>query len=379
MPSPGRQESAHHPDNAPCGLLTTDRKGFILQVNATFCGWLGYHPGDLIGHRTLQELMTMGARIFHQTHWAPLLEMQASVSEVKLDLQHANGTIIPMVLNAIRRERDGQVVHSVAVFIARDRDKYERELLMSRKKLEEAVIEAKKLQGQAWDRALFAEQMVGIVSHDLRNPLTAINTGIQLLQKRGCSPEQAKVFELVARSTQRASNMIEDLLDFTAARIGTGLSVALSPTDLHEMAAHAVEELSLAFPGRELKHLRSGEGICQADGKRLSQAIGNLISNAMSYGSPTAAITVTSSINSQAWKLSVHNFGPAIPVERQASLFQPMVRGDIAAGGGSNVGLGLFIVSEIVRAHRGHMNVDSSEERGTLFELNVPLHSAQPS
>lgn len=318
----------------------------------------------------------MGGRIFHQTHWNPLLEMQGSVSEVKLDLQHRDGPTIPMVLNALRRERDGTVFHSVAAFIARDRDAYERELLLSRQKIEAAVIEARQLQELARDRALFAEQMVGIVSHDLRNPLSAITAGIQLLQIKGPLPDQSKVLDLVARSTVRATTLIGDLLDFTAARIGKGLSVNLAPTDLHETVAHAVEELSLAFPGRELKRVSSGAGICQADGKRLTQAIGNLVSNAMSYGSPASAVTITSSIDPQAWKLSVHNFGPAIPVEHQASLFQPMVRGEAAAGGGRNVGLGLFIVCEIVKAHRGRIKVDSSEERGTLFELTVPLHSA---
>jgi sigma-B regulation protein RsbU (phosphoserine phosphatase) len=366
-------------DDAPCGLLTTDRKGVILQVNATFCRWLGYHAADLIGRRRLQELLTMGGRIFHQTHWAPLLEMQGSVSEVKLDLQHADGTIIPMVLNAIRRKHDGEVVHSIAMFIARDRDTYERELLLSRKKLEAAVIDARQLQEQARDRALFAEQMVGIVSHDLRNPLSAISTGVQVLQMKGPTPDQSRVLELVARSTVRASNLIEDLLDFTAARIGTGLSVDLGPLDLHEIAARAAEELSLAFPGREVKHVCNGAGLCQADGKRLTQAIGNLVSNAMSYGSPDSAVTITSAIDPQGWKLSVHNFGPVIPVERQASLFQPMVRGEAAARGGRNVGLGLFIVYEIVKAHQGHMRVDSSDERGTLFELTVAQHSVSPS
>jgi sigma-B regulation protein RsbU (phosphoserine phosphatase) len=196
---------------------------------------------------------------------------------------------------------------------------------------------------------------------------------------RGPSPDQSKILDLMGRSTVRATKLIEDLLDFTAARIGTGLSVDLGPIDLHETVANAVEELFMAFPGRELKHIRSGVGICQADSKRLTQAIGNLVSNAITYGSPDSAVTITSSIDTQTWKLSVHNFGPAIPVERQASLFEPMVRGEAAAGGGSNVGLGLFIVCEIVKAHHGQIKVDSSEERGTLFELTVALQSACPS
>lgn len=377
-PAPAGHFPVNQLDEAPCGLLTTDRKGVILQVNATFCSWLGYHADDLVGHRKLQELLTMGGKIFHQTHWAPLLQMQGSVSEVKLDLQHANSTIIPMVLNAIRRELGGKERHSVAAFIAHDRDAYERELLLSRQKLEAAVLQARELQEQARDRALFAEQMIGIVSHDLRNPLSAITTGIKVLQMKGPTQDQFRILELLARSTVRASSLIEDLLDFTAARIGTGLSVELSPIDPHEVAAHAAEELLLAFPGRELKHVRKGTGICQADSKRLIQAIGNLVSNAMSYGAPCSAVTITSTISAQEWTLTVHNFGPTIPLERQASLFQPMVRGEAAAHNGRNVGLGLFIVCAIAKAHCGHIKVDSSNERGTSFQLIFPLCSVPP-
>ena len=177
---PGHSGNAPSPETqalfeeAACGLLQTDASGLVLRVNRTFCNWVGYAAGELVGRRKVQDLLTVGGRIFHQTHWAPLLQMQGSISEVKLAVVHRDGQSIPMLMNAIRRERDGSPVHEIATFVVRDRDKYERELLQSRKQLEVLVAEASRLHADAKDRALFAEQMVGIVSHDLRNPLSSI-------------------------------------------------------------------------------------------------------------------------------------------------------------------------------------------------------------
>jgi sigma-B regulation protein RsbU (phosphoserine phosphatase) len=121
-------------DQAACGLLQTAADGSILRANRVFCTWLGQPVEALVGKRRFQDLLSVGGRIFHQTHWAPLLQMQGSVSEVKLDLVDCNGTAIPMVLNALVRNDHGATVHEIAIFIARDRDKYERELIHSRRR-----------------------------------------------------------------------------------------------------------------------------------------------------------------------------------------------------------------------------------------------------
>ena len=101
-----REEPAS-PDDAACGLLATDAKGLILAANRTFCDWVGVDKSDLVRRRRIQDLLTMGGRIFHQTHWLPLLQMQGSVSEVKLEVRHGAGTLLPMIFNAVRRERGG--------------------------------------------------------------------------------------------------------------------------------------------------------------------------------------------------------------------------------------------------------------------------------
>jgi phosphoserine phosphatase RsbU/P len=358
-------------DGAPCGLLQTSEDGTIRLVNRTFCAWAGRPAEELVGRR-LQDLLTVGGRIFHHTHWAPLLRMQGSVSEVKLELVHRDGSVVPMVFNAVRRDEGGAVVHEVATFVARDRDRYEQELVRSRRKLEELVTEANALHGMAKDRAVFAEQMIGIVSHDLRNPLGAIQMGTALLGNAALTPNQQRVVDRINRATNRASRLIADLLDFTQARLGSGIVVKREPLDLHETVGEAIEELRLAHPLRAMVHARRGGGPCVGDASRIAQLLGNLVANAVAYGTAEQPITVTSSVAETSCAIAVHNTGQPIPSEIQAKLFEPMTRGQSGGSASRSVGLGLYIVREIARAHGGGVRVDSSAESGTTFEVTWP-------
>lgn len=359
-------------DGAPCGLLLTDAKGVFLRVNQPFCVWLGYSKAELVGKKRLQDLLTMGARIFHQTHWAPLLEMQGSISELKLDVKHRDGSSVPMVLNVIRHGHGPDHTQEVAAFVARDRDKYEQELLLSRKKLETQVAEVVRLQAETKDRALFAEQMVGIVSHDLRNPLSAVTTGIQVMLRQSPTESQGRVLSRMAHSVDRAHRLVSDLLDFTAARVGKGIAISPRLVDLHEVVAQSIAELSLSFPTRTLRHESSGLGECRVDPDRVAQLVGNMVANAISYGDADSDITVGSAapVVLGPTEVSVHNWGLPIPPEKISSLFQPMVRG-VTTSTGRSVGLGLFIILEIAKAHGGQVTVDSSSELGTKFTATL--------
>ncbi|CAN7681764.1 PAS domain-containing sensor histidine kinase [Acidovorax sp. LjRoot117] len=353
----------------PCGVLTLDSKGLILQANSSFCEWTGYSSGELVGQLRFQDFLAMGGRILYQTHLAPLLVMQGSIAEVKLDLHHRDTTVVPIVFNATRFQHDGSWLLRVAVFVARDRDRYEKELLLSRQKLEIAVEEATSLKKQSEDRALFAEQMIGIVGHDLRNPLSTIRLGLHLLEKQGAAPDKNATLRKIQRAADRATELVRDLLDFTSARIGGGLTVHLVPADLHTTVALAVEEISLAFPSHSIIHIREGDGTSLIDPNRVTQAIGNLVSNAVSYGACDQPITVTSTISGATWRVAVHNWGIPIASDVQTRIFTPMVRGVAEDSANRNVGLGLFIVSELAKAHGGSVKLSSDEERGTIFEI----------
>ena len=359
-------------DAAACGLLQTTADGTFLRVNRPFCQWLGYPADELVGKRRFQDLLTIGGRLFHQTHWVPLMEMQGSISEVKLEVVDHAGAAIPVVVNALRRKHGGGVIHEIAAFIARDRDMYERELVQSRKRLEAMVAEATKLQAEAKARATFAEQMMGIVSHDLRNPLSIIQVSTALLTRGELSPRQQRALTRISSATEKSTRLIADLLDFTQAQVGKGLAVALESIDLHECVAETIEDLTVAYPARILVHRRVGAGACLADAGRLAQLIGNLVSNAMAYGVPAAPVTVISTVEATSFAISVHNQGPPIPAEALPGLFQPMTRGSSVGRGSRSVGLGLYIVNEIARAHGGRTVATSLPGEGTTFTTVIP-------
>lgn len=488
-------------DQAACGLVVTGPDGTIRLANQTFCTWMGVDREALVGKRRLQDLLTMGGRIFHQTHWAPLLQIQGSVAEVKLDLVHAGGDTIPMVMNAVAREHDGELLHELALFVATDRHAYEGELMRARKRAEDVLVEQQRTQAalalvetklrmalesanlhlwevdpstlrrryspgfalllgmdspqevsqeqftaavepadleqarasfatmiesgaemyraayrlngvdgvqrtvlatarmvtaadgsprqvvglvqditelaqqraQAEDRALFAEQMIGIVSHDLRNPLSTVRVGAQVLELGGVAPHQAPVLQSINRAVARAQRMINDLLDFTMARIGQGLSVEMHSIALHDVVAEHVDELGLAYPAWEIQHVREGEGTVVADAHRLVQLLENLVSNAVAYGDPAGAVTVTTRVAAERFSICVHNVGKPIDDALLPTLFQPMVRGKDAVSMHRSVGLGLYIVAEIARAHRGDVAVRSSADGGTTFVATFPM------
>jgi sigma-B regulation protein RsbU (phosphoserine phosphatase) len=292
-------------------------------------------------------------------------------------LRHSTLTVIENVghcphLSSPRVDEGGVVLHEIGAFVARDRDRYEHELVLSRKRLEELVAEATRLRDDAKDRALFAEQMIGIVSHDLRNPLSSILMASALLGAGELSVREQRFVSQISRATERANRLIADLLDFTQARLGGGLSVTLEPIDLHAAVADSLEELRLAHPSRALLHVRSGEGPCTADAGRLEQIVGNLVSNAVVYGQSGGPITVTSRVEPTSSSISVHNAGAPITPATLATLFRPMTRGVTAGSKSRSVGLGLFIVREIAKRHGGDASVTSTAEGGTTFTASFP-------
>ena len=378
-------------EQAPCGLMLTDPDGTIRRVNTTFCRWIGADAADLVDKVRVQHLLTMGGRIFHQTHWAPLLQIQGSVAEVKLDMVHrGDGRRLPMLLNAIRRVHGGQVFDELSVAVAEDRHTYERELLQARRRAEQLLLQERQMQqaleqtkeqlrqalDAAQDRALFAEQLIGIVSHDLRTPLQAIRLGTQMLARTPLDEAQLKTVNNVLRSSRRAQRLVEDLLDFTVARVGRGLTVTLQPLDLHQALADTVDELRAAYPRHQFELRHRGKAAVTADAARIAQLVGNLVANATAYGAPGRPITIASDTFSDGgFTVSVHNEGPPIDAALLPRLFDPMVRGDAPATGRS-VGLGLFIVREIARAHGGRVDVASAEGEGTRFTFHAPREAA---
>jgi PAS domain S-box-containing protein len=241
------------------------------------------------------------------------------------------------------------------------------------------VTDHKLAEQEARRRAEFEQHLIGIVSHDLRNPLNAILMATTLLLKQeGLDEPRRRSLERILSSARRATRMLSDLLDFTQARLGGALPVKPHAMDLHELTRQVVEEVQLAHPDQHIVLEQHGDGRGEWDGDRLAQLITNLVNNALTYGQEHCAVRVRTLGRPDAVLLSVHNMGAPIPSELMPQLFQPLQRGNgKGMRGGHSIGLGLFIVRHIVDAHGGSISLDSTQENGTTFTVSLPRRSPQ--
>ncbi|MFE8597972.1 sensor histidine kinase [Archangium violaceum] len=229
-------------------------------------------------------------------------------------------------------------------------------------------------EAEALHRAEFAQQLIGMVSHDLRNPLGAISlSATGLVQHANLDERHAFYARFILTSAERATRLVRDLLDFTRARLGGGIPLHRRNVDLHALVRQVLQEVGLNNPGRELReHCQdAGRGLWDAD--RLAQVLGNLVSNAIQYSPKDGPVSVTVVGEVDAVSIHVHNIGEPIPTGLLGRLFQPLQRGEDASDNSRrSIGLGLYIVDQVVRAHGGTVSVRSSTQEGTTFQLRLP-------
>ena len=220
----------------------------------------------------------------------------------------------------------------------------------------------------------YNELFAGVLAHDLRNPLGAMTMAAQLMLMRqeGQGDPNAKPLTRILSSGQRMSRMIDQLLDFTRARVGNGIEITPSATNLADLCKQAVAEVELLYPDRTIDCTYVGNQDGDWDPDRLSQVVSNLVANASQHGSADAAIRIK--IDGAAKDevvLEIANKG-VIPPPLVSSLFDPFRGTHHRRSDSRGLGLGLFIVKEIVRAHGGTVHVDSAEDVGTVFTVRLP-------
>jgi signal transduction histidine kinase len=231
---------------------------------------------------------------------------------------------------------------------------------------------------------LFRDRVMGVLGHELRNPLSAIAALARVTMSRDDLPGDVRErLAQMDRAAQRSLAMIKSLLDFSEGRWRGALPTRPILADTGEIAGRVIDELRAANPDRVIALDVRGPTRFELDPARMEQVLSNLIGNAIMHGAPDTPIEVSIDVRAEEALLAVKNRGPVIPLERVASLFEPFTRGsadaDAAAGqvDGENdrprgLGLGLYIVQEIVDAHGGTISVDSSRERGTTFLIRLP-------
>ncbi len=215
------------------------------------------------------------------------------------------------------------------------------------------------------------EMFAAVLSHDLRNPLSAIVTGAQLLHESSTDESVRRISLRILSSSQRMTRMIEDLLDLTRARLAGGIPIVHAPVDLGPVIARVVQEHQESHRDRRVTHEQQGDlaGVWDAD--RLGQVASNLIGNALQYGDQSEPVTIqVDGSDRDEVTLTVSN-GGAIPADLLPGLFDPFRRG-ARPGQHNGLGLGLYIAQQIVCSHHGRIDVESHQERQTVFRVTVP-------
>ena len=220
------------------------------------------------------------------------------------------------------------------------------------------------------------EMFLAILGHDLRTPLGAVMTSAKFMIETGelAEPHLTLTSRIVSASA-RMNHMVGALLDFTRSRLGGGIPIAPAPMNMGKVVHDVVDEISAAHPERGIEIDARGSLRGEWDCARISQVVSNLIANALEHGSDRTAVNVAVHGDDKEVTIAVHNRGAAIAEEQLDGIFNAMKRHDNApkkSGPTANLGLGLYIADQIVRAHKGRIDVESSEERGTTFTIHLP-------
>jgi signal transduction histidine kinase len=237
---------------------------------------------------------------------------------------------------------------------------------------------AQSVQRYSSEVAASRDMFLAVLGHDLRGPLSGIDMTAMLLAKPGLSDAaRQQAAARIKRASREMSRLITDLLEYTRTRLGAGIPIDRSACDLGPVCEASLEEIRAGNPEQQFVQQISGDLNLQADAARMQQALSNLLSNAVQHGSRRSPVTPSAEGEADAIVLKVSNSGDPIPSDALQAIFEPLVQAPNASSEAherskTSLGLGLFIVREIVIAHGGAITVESSIAAGTVFTIRLP-------
>jgi signal transduction histidine kinase len=422
-------------DTAPCGFLRFDDGGIVRVVNQTLLDMLG-EPRDAIVGRHVERMLTLGSRIFYQTHWFPLLRLHGRADEVFLMLRSQAGEEIGVLVNAVRREQHAANVYDCVLIRVRERQKYEAELLRAKRVAEQAraelelqkagleraneqleaqalelehqqqqvqeqavelevtseelrvaydellrrTEEAERLRAEAEEANQAKSAFLAVMSHELRTPLNAIAGYVELLELGIHGPvteAQLEALDRIARSQRHLLRLINEVLNL--ARIEAGhIEYAIEEIPV----AHLLAEVG---PMIEPQFERKGVAfsldippdlVACVDAEKAQQILLNLLSNAVKFtpaGGRVAVDALLSPEDPGQLRLRVADTGIGIPEGKLEAIFQPFVQVDVTRTRVTEgSGLGLAISRDLARGMNGDLTAESTYGEGSTFTLTLP-------
>jgi sigma-B regulation protein RsbU (phosphoserine phosphatase) len=351
-------------EDALSGYAIADPDGQLIKVNQTLLKWLGCQAQDITGKR-FSDLLSIGGKIYYETHLWPLLRMQGYFDEVALELSCNKGSRIPVLVNALERKDvkgDAQFIW-LTVFKATDRLTYEQNLKEAKASLEISLANAQQV-------TTLRDQLIAILGHDLRNPLGSIIAGVSILSKSSLLEQEQKIIQVITRSSLRMAELINNIMDFARTRLGEGIVINRQPTVIEPVLQDVVEELRTIFPNRQIDTRFDPNDTVICDGPRIAQLLSNLVANAITYGYADTPVQISAVKRDNLFEMTVCNKGDQISANLLDKLFEPFTR-ESHSPSQNGLGLGLYIAAQIAKAHKAELTVTSSAaETCFVFRLS---------
>jgi PAS domain S-box-containing protein len=358
-------------EHAPCGYLSTAPDGTIVRVNRTFVDWIGATRVALLAGVKFQTLLTIGSRIYYETHYAPLLQMQGFANEIAFDVVRVDGRVLPVLVNARQRSDSAgtPLFNRITLFDSTDRRRYERELLLARRKAEQV----------AKDKA----DLIAMLSHDIRNPLNALMGVVQLLERSELAEPQRRFLRLLKSSSEHMLSLLNQVLELSRAE-SNSFALVEAPFSVREAVADVVATFEAAARERSL-YLRSAVAgdvpdALIGDPVAIRQVLTNLVGNAVKFtergGVVLSVDAKEPATDAVTLVIAVSDTGIGMLPEVVERVFNEFTQASYETTlrfGGS--GLGLTITRKLLALYGSSVDVQSVPGEGSKFsfELRLPL------
>ena len=339
---------------SPAGVCLMDRDLRYQHVNDTMAELNRQPTAEHLG-RTLREVVPTWVADMLEPHFRHVLEAGEPVSNHEFSSHRPDGGPPRQWLGNYYpvRGADGAVMGLGCVVVD--------------------ITQQKDVEAELRRLGALRERLIGVVGHDLRNPLSAIDASALLLQRQGGLDAHAqRSVERIRSSAGRMARMLGDILDFARSSNGGVLPVHRERVDLHALCRAVLDEFQVAQAQRHFELSTHGEGWGEWDADRLTQVVSNLVGNALQHGREDSPVRVEVRQEGQQVRLSVHNEGEPITASLRETLFQPFRHGASGKAAQRSVGLGLYIVRQVALAHGGEVAVHSAPETGTTFTVTLP-------
>lgn len=356
-------------EDAPCGYLSTLPDGTIVKVNRTLLDWIGRTRDALLSGTRFQALLTIGSKIYYETHYAPLLQMQGFVNEIAFELVCDDGRVLPVLVNSRqRRDADGTpLFNRITLFDATDRRRYERELLLARRRAEQI----------AKDKA----DLLAMLGHDLRNPLNALMGVVMMLDRSELTDAQRRLVRVLKSSSENMLSLLNHVLDLSRAE-SSSFALAEMPFSFVEVVNDVIGTFSAKAREKRLDLRAAVEpGLppqLVGNPVALRQILSNLVGNAVKFtergGVTLSGKAVERAADAVTLEVAVSDTGIGVAPEVVDRIFNEFTQASYETAmkfGGT--GLGLAITRKLLALYGSTIQVASSPGEGSTFSFRLRL------